>query len=137
MEPKKVLVSFYDNNEDGQIDDPDAFENIVKTDTIDPETGFIGNFVYFQKLSDGLRYNLVDTTVVPIYAYPNKAELLQLIDPINGQLYYFYDFNIHTNTTAINSGQDPFSPYFDTSFVWGPTRGREIYLGLRFKLLKK
>jgi hypothetical protein len=59
MEPKKVLVSFYDNNEDGQIDDPDAFENIVKTDIINPETGFIGNFVYFEKLSDGLRYMIV------------------------------------------------------------------------------
>ncbi len=30
--------------------------------------------------------------------------------------------------------QDPFSPYFDTSSVWGPTRGREAYVGVRFKL---
>lgn len=30
--------------------------------------------------------------------------------------------------------QNPFSPYFDTSSVWGPTRGREIYAGIRFKL---
>jgi len=34
----------------------------------------------------------------------------------------------------ILSWQSPFSKYFDTSFVWGPTRGREIYLGIRFKL---
>lgn len=32
------------------------------------------------------------------------------------------------------SWQDPFSPYFDTSFNWGPTRGREAYLGFRWKL---
>jgi len=37
----------------------------------------------------------------------------------------------------IISWQDPFSPYFDTSSVWGPTRGREIYAGVRFKLNKK
>ena len=37
----------------------------------------------------------------------------------------------------IISWQDPFSPYFDTSSVWGPTRGREIYAGVRFKLIKK
>jgi outer membrane receptor for ferrienterochelin and colicins len=37
----------------------------------------------------------------------------------------------------IISWQDPFSPYFDTSSVWGPTRGREIYVGVRFKLNKK
>lgn len=30
--------------------------------------------------------------------------------------------------------QDPFGQYFDTSSVWGPTRGRELYLGLRFKI---
>ena len=36
----------------------------------------------------------------------------------------------------IISWQDPFSPYFDTSSVWGPTRGRETYLGIRFRLKK-
>lgn len=37
----------------------------------------------------------------------------------------------------IISWQDPFSKYFDTSSVWGPTRGREIYLGVRFKIKRK
>ena len=32
--------------------------------------------------------------------------------------------------------EDPFGPYFDTSSVWGPTRGQEIYLGVRFYLKK-
>jgi outer membrane receptor for ferrienterochelin and colicin len=30
--------------------------------------------------------------------------------------------------------QDPFGQFFDTSSVWGPTRGRELYLGVRFKI---
>jgi outer membrane receptor for ferrienterochelin and colicin len=30
--------------------------------------------------------------------------------------------------------QDPFGQFFDTSSVWGPTRGREFYIGLRFKI---
>lgn len=34
----------------------------------------------------------------------------------------------------ILSWQDPFSPYFDISSVWGPTRGREFYAGIRWKL---
>ncbi len=34
----------------------------------------------------------------------------------------------------ILSWQDPFGPYFDTSSAWGPTRGREFYLGLRWRL---
>ncbi len=27
---------------------------------------------------------------------------------------------------------DPFGPYFDTAFNWGPTRGREFYIGFRY-----
>jgi outer membrane receptor for ferrienterochelin and colicin len=33
----------------------------------------------------------------------------------------------------IISWQDPFSPYFDTSSIWGPTRGREGYIGVRYR----
>jgi outer membrane receptor protein involved in Fe transport len=29
--------------------------------------------------------------------------------------------------------QDPFGPYFDTSSVWGPTIGREGYVGVRWR----
>lgn len=36
----------------------------------------------------------------------------------------------------IISWQNPFSQYFDVSSVWGPTRGREVYLGMRFKIEK-
>jgi len=36
----------------------------------------------------------------------------------------------------IISADDPFGPYFDTSFIWGPTKGREIYAGFRFILAK-
>jgi len=31
--------------------------------------------------------------------------------------------------------QTPFSPYFDPSFVWAPTRGREFYAGIRIRPL--
>ncbi|MBI9034883.1 MAG: TonB-dependent receptor [Bacteroidales bacterium] len=34
----------------------------------------------------------------------------------------------------IISWQDPFGAYFDTSSAWGPTKGRELYLGLRFTI---
>ena len=32
----------------------------------------------------------------------------------------------------IVSWENPFSPYFDTASVWGPTRGREAYVGIRY-----
>ncbi len=34
----------------------------------------------------------------------------------------------------IISWQNPFGPYFDTSSVWGPSRGREGYIGMRYRL---
>ncbi|MBL7727338.1 MAG: carboxypeptidase-like regulatory domain-containing protein [Dinghuibacter sp.] len=42
-------------------------------------------------------------------------------------------FNFRQNQPII-SWQNPFSPYFDISSVWGPTRGREIYTGIRWRL---
>ncbi|MDX2067368.1 MAG: TonB-dependent receptor [Haliscomenobacter sp.] len=30
--------------------------------------------------------------------------------------------------------QNPFGEYFDTAFAWGPTRGRELYVGVRMRL---
>lgn len=94
MEPKKVLVSFFDNNEDGQIDDPDAFENIVMPDSIDLQTGFRGNFVYFQILQDGRRYKFIDNTTGLIEAYPTEDDLINSGNQETNQLYYFYNSSI-------------------------------------------
>ncbi|RPD44026.1 TonB-dependent receptor [Paracnuella aquatica] len=40
-------------------------------------------------------------------------------------------FNFRQNKPLIG-WQDPFGKYFDTQFAWGPTRGREAYLGIRY-----
>ena len=85
VEPRKVKVSFYDYNSSGQITDPDTFNNIVSPEYIDPSTGYLTNFVYFQKSSDGVRYQL-STAIITAYSTP-----LDVIDPVNGALYYFYD----------------------------------------------
>ncbi len=34
----------------------------------------------------------------------------------------------------ILASDDPFSPYFDSSLIWGPIFGRNIYLGFRYKM---
>ncbi len=36
----------------------------------------------------------------------------------------------------ILAADDPFGPYFDTAFNWGPTRGREFYVGFRYSYNK-
>ena len=42
-------------------------------------------------------------------------------------------FNFRQNR-AIISWKNPFSPYFDTSSVWAPSRGREFYVGFRYRI---
>ena len=100
IEPKKVLVSFYDNNEDGYIDDPDSFNNIVGPESLDAQTGFKNKFVYFQKQSDGLRYKMVDPDQLGIMSFTNEVDLqtwfeTNAIEPEVDSLYYFYDDSIN------------------------------------------
>lgn len=40
-------------------------------------------------------------------------------------------FDFRQLSPIVNS-KNPFDPYFDTSFNWGPTRGREIFMGVRY-----
>ena len=80
INPSKIMVSFYDYNNSGQITDPDTFTDIVGTDN---------KFVYFKKMSDGLRYQLVDVGTTPIIStYSLDTDV---VEPIDGQLYYFTD----------------------------------------------
>lgn len=87
---KKVKVSFYDFNNTGQIDDPESFDTIVNPDQIG-SSGYRENFVYFQKLADGMRYKLVDSS--QFISLPSES-LVQSIDKVDGQLFYFYDPDI-------------------------------------------
>lgn len=97
INPKKVLVSFFDACNDGQIDDPDSFEKVTDSKNPVVTTGYLGNFVYFKKNTDGLRYNIVDKNLfisvptvddVPTYLADNSLTLE------NGQLFYFYTDNV-------------------------------------------
>jgi hypothetical protein len=35
---------------------------------------------------------------------------------------------------AIIAADQPFSPYFDASLIWGPITGRMFYAGIRFNI---
>jgi hypothetical protein len=99
IEPKKVTVSFYDYTNSGQIEDPDSFTRIVEPDSVSTETTTVDNsnvgsryqFVYFKKLSDGLRYEIADRDM--FLAYPNENQVPGE-NRIDGQLYYFYDKDV-------------------------------------------
>lgn len=83
INPKKVQVSFYDATNDGQLDDPDAFNNIVSPFSTSTQTGYLDKFVYFYNTSSSVDPILV----TDIVAYP---DINAVISPVDNQLYYFY-----------------------------------------------
>jgi len=98
IEPKKVVISFYDANNDGQIDTPDAFTDIVAPDSTN-NNGYLYNFVFFEILSDGNRYQLLDTTATPVEIYPFESNI-DLSSASDGDLYYIYEADVFKNYDA-------------------------------------
>jgi hypothetical protein len=81
VDPKKVKVSFYDYNNAGQVEDPDAFTKVVGEN----------KFVYFKKSADGSRYSLTDTAITPRETESNFSSYITANGiPSDGDLFYFY-----------------------------------------------
>ena len=79
------------------------------------------NPVEFQRPNYSKAYTVVNAQ----FTYNlNRLELYTGVENI---------FNFRQNR-AILSWENPFSPYFDTASVWGPTRGREFYVGFRYRI---
>lgn len=77
----------------------------------------------------------------PEYQRPTQSDPYTIINAqVNKNFKYFELYggveNIldFTQSNPIIAADDPFGQYFDTSFIWGPTKGREFYLGFRFLL---
>ena len=100
VDPKKVLISFFDHDENGQIDDPDAFNNIVVPNDVSPQTGYLHNFVYFEYLSNGTSYQLADPSLFTPYPTQNDVST-----PITSTIYYFYDPSANVMQTWSDSEQ--------------------------------
>ena len=87
-----------------------------------PDTA--GNPAEFQRPEYSRSYSIVNFQLTKSWT---KWELYAGIENM-------FDFR---QKKPIIGWQNPFGQYFDTSGVWGPTRGREIYSGVRFKWLHK
>ena len=82
----EILLGFADSDDDGIVDNPEIFEQIVGDDT---EL----NYLFFQitTSNDGsTSYNLVDNTSDTILI-AQRESLVNINDYVDGQLIYFYD----------------------------------------------
>lgn len=90
------------------------------------------------------RQSLPDTKSYPIeYQRPSESEPFAVFNAQLNKNWESFEFyagveNIfdYKQANPIVSADNPFGQYFDTSFIWGPVKGREIYAGFRFKLLR-
>lgn len=95
INPKKVQVSLYDSDNDGEIDEPDSFKLIVNPDSISDQTGYRDKFIYFRILDDGDRYEVIDNSSNLITAFPDEFAVNTVLTPVDGQLFYFYNPDIN------------------------------------------
>ncbi len=86
IEPKKVKISFFDELDDNQIDNPDSFEDIIAPLTTSTQTTFKDKFVYFRKSNVNQSYEIVDSS--NFMAFPTQEEISS---PVTDKLYYLYD----------------------------------------------
>jgi hypothetical protein len=110
VEPKRVAVSFYEDNQTKQIENPDSFVDIVGTNMDAVNNVGVLNYVYFKLTGDGVTYELYNGVVNGNYATPIDAAFAINNNQIRasaGDLFYFYDSNFNIvksyTPTAVNS----------------------------------
>jgi hypothetical protein len=85
INPTKVQISFFDETNDGAIDNPESFEEIVNEDSLNLQTGVKDKFIFFEKTLTGDQISTNN-----FISYDNQDSV---ISPVDGQLYYFYDID--------------------------------------------
>lgn len=86
------------------------------------------------------RQNLPATDKYPVqYQRQNESDSYTLMNvQLTKNFKYFETYigieNVlnFTQSNPIISADNPFDKNFDTSFIWGPTRGRDFYVGFRY-----
>ncbi len=77
---------------------------------------------------DGLRFGASSPSFITMNAHVSKSfsKSFDVYGGVENALNYMQQ-------VSIIDAHDPFGNYFDGSLVWGPTNGRNVYVGIRFK----
>ena len=88
-EKNKVIINLFDSDDDGMVDDPDSFINIVSPESTDVR-GYKDKFVFFENAQVG---NYTVTTKVDatnFVIFDKQSSVSSLSEYEDGQLFYFY-----------------------------------------------
>jgi hypothetical protein len=107
VEPKRVNVSFYENNQTSQINNPDGFNDIVGVNTA---TNAANNYVYFELGADGITYSLYNGAINSSFTTQKAATSAVYGIAKSGDLYYFSSPSenvVKSYTTSAINAADP------------------------------
>jgi len=92
VDSKKIQISFFDSDDDGVVDNPEIFAELV-----DEETNPLTKYIFQQKIitSDGVEdFNYVDKEEIGVIVLQAKAFLAPLSNYNDGQLFYYVNEEI-------------------------------------------
>jgi hypothetical protein len=122
VDSKKLVVSFADEDDDGVVDDPETFLNIVNPSYL-PSTKYIVLEKYLITVGqEDYRYVKNDSILGPVIIR-DKKENVQYSEKVNGQYFYF-------TTTGVVMKYDATTGLFNASLDYKVYPGRD---GLKFQ----
>ena len=98
---KKVEISFFDEDDDGVVDDPELFDVLV-----DEDTNPLTKYVFQQKFltSDGVEdYNYVSNDILKIIVLESKDNLGALSQYDDQQIFYYVDTELFEKLNSASS----------------------------------
>jgi len=107
VDSKKIQVSFFDEDDDGVVDNPEIFKELV-AETVNP----LDKLVFLQKITtvDGINdFVYVSKDSINVQTFNSKASVGALSQYDNGQLFYYLQEDIFevldssTGTLSINT----------------------------------
>jgi hypothetical protein len=98
---KKVEVTFFDEDDDGVVDDPEIFDVIVDED-VNPLTKYVFQQKYLT--TDGVEdYNYVSNSTLNIITLASKGSLGPLSQYDDGQIFYYVDSGLFEKLNSATS----------------------------------
>jgi hypothetical protein len=92
VDSKKLEVSYFDDDEDGVVDDADLFEEIVS-----PITNVTSKYIIFKKFTstDGVEdFNYMDNSTSNVIVLNSKSEIRPFSEYADGQVFYYISNNL-------------------------------------------
>ena len=109
VDTKKLEVTFFDSDDDGVVDNPEIFDEIV-AETTNPQNKIIFQEKYIT--SDNVEdYRYFDNSTSTINIVSNQASVGALSQYVDGQIFYLREENVFKRLNRLNSRLDLISDY--------------------------